>query len=212
MSYTLDESTRDVMGLTFKVGVQQDDCRGRPWKECDGHGPVREGDKGYHGVSKKPGERVLHIGDRNCYSWVYDWNGALALAERDGWGVSPEHRPANWESMTPRQQREVAVQRDFDFLKGWCDEEWVYAGLCVTLMIEDEDGELVKYEGPLSASFHDSLWGIEFWQYHSISYAKNSYIESEAVAMCEEIARQYHEEEAERQACEERDIVTVDAP
>lgn len=211
MDYVLDSSTIEAHGLTFKVEIKQDNDSGKPWAECEGFGPVREAEKGYYDryLTKKPGERVLHLGDRNCYSWVYDWQGATALAKRDGWGVSPEHRPDNWDALTAKQQRGIAVQRDFDFLKAWCDEDWVWSGVCVTLLIEDEDGDLAPYDGDLDLS--DSLFSVEFWQYKNLDDAKNSHAKSIVTEMVDRIAKAYHAEQAERLACEERDIVTVAA-
>ena len=206
--YTLHSEHIEAHGLAFRISIEQDDISRRPWDECEGYGPVRQVTRGYYDshISKSPGERVLHIGDRNCYSWVYDWAGAIKLAQKDGWGVSEENRPANWDHLTKRQQREIAVQRDFDFLKAWCDSDWVWSGVCVDLMVEDDDGDLVKYEGPLDCS--DSLWSVEFWQYHSLDSEKNSYAKETALEMIESIAKRYLDEQAERKACEERDIAT----
>lgn len=208
---TLDTTTINAHGLTFRVSVERDDDCERPWKCCDGHGPVREGSRSDYGrhISKRAGEVILHQGDRNRYSWVYDWAGALKLAAKDGWGVSPEHRPAMWDTLTAKQQTEVAVQRDFDYLKAWCEDEWVYAGVYVQLMIEDEDGDLVDYDGPLQ--FDYAIWGVEFWQMYSLSKAKNKYAMEIASERIDSIAKKYRAEQAEAQACAERDIMTVAA-
>lgn len=210
MSYTLEETTVEHMGLTFKVTVEQDTDTGRPWQEHDGHGPVREGHRSdyYRGIEKTPGERVLFAGDRNQYTWLYDWAGAVKLAEKDGWGVSEDRRPANWETLTKGQQRELAVQSDFDFLKAWCDEEWVWAGVVVTLMVEGKGGDLVEYDGPLAGTFHDSLWATEYWQYEGLKGAKNSHIKEVIDELIGGVAKAYLKEAAEKLACEERDIVT----
>lgn len=208
MEYVMHEEKIEVHGLTFRVRIEQDSDSRRPWEACDGYGPVREVTRGYYEshITKAPGERVLHHGDRNCYSWVYDWAGAIKLAAKDGWGVSKERRPANWDKLTKRQQREIAVQHNFDFLKAWCDDEWVWSGVCVDLMVEDEDGELAKYSGQLDCS--DSLWSVEFWQYEDLDSKRNSYAKEIALEMIEGIAKRYRDEETERKACEERDIVT----
>jgi hypothetical protein len=90
--------------------------------------------------------------------------------------------------------------------RAWCDSEWVWAGVCLTLMVEDDDGDLVEYDGPLN--FNDSLWGLEFWQHESIDHKKNAYITEIIDEITSAIAHQYRAEAAERTACEERDIVT----
>jgi hypothetical protein len=75
----------EFKGLTFAVSIVPDAHHGEPWKESDGHGPVRF----VRGVSaateKRPGERVLHHSRDGA--WLYDWQGAAALAKRDGWGL-----------------------------------------------------------------------------------------------------------------------------
>ena len=211
MRDTLATSTVKSHGLTFEVSIEQDEDSHEPWKECDGFGPVREIRRGYYDrhFSKKPGERILHDGgDRNT-SWAYDWAGATALAKRDGWGISPEDRPTDWNSLNAAQQHVLAVQRDFDFIKAWCDDEWVWCGVCVALMIEGEDDEPAAYDGPLD--LRDSLWSVEYWQYENFDSVKNTYAKSVATEIIDSIAKTYFTEQAERLACEERDIVTVAA-
>lgn len=211
MRETLEETMAEVDGLTFKVSIERDDDSRRPWEECHGYGPVREAKRNFYDpkIQKAPGERVLHTGDYGSYSWVYDWNGALALAEKDGWGVSEENRPGNWDSLTKAQQREVAVQRDFDFLKAWCEDEWVWCGVCVTLMIEDDEGDLVEYDGPLTSKFHDSLWGVEYWQYGMRLPEKNSHVKEIIQDLCTGVASVYLKEQAEAQYWAERGEVTA---
>ena len=205
----LDESTVEVDGLTFKVEICQDFDSRQPWKECDCFGIVREAEKGYYDryLPKAPGERVLHEGDRNCYSWVYDWAETMKIAKRDGWGVAEGDRPANWDTLTPGQRTELAVQRDFDFLQAWCNDTWVWCGVVVTLMLPDEDGDLTPYDGPLN--MRDSLWSIEYWQYEPLTSKKNSYLNETIHEIASGMAQTYKAEEAERLACEERDICTV---
>lgn len=198
-----DNDTFEVSGLTFRFKSEYDTDKGAPWEECEGHGPVREGhsnDWSGH-VEKTPGERVLHRGGRNEYTRVYDWKEAMKMALKDGWGLSAEKRPANWDTLTKGQQAELAVQSDFDYLQGWCSDQWQYIGVIVTLLVEDEDGDLVDYEGPLSGTFHDSLWGVE--------NGDDAYVEAVAVDLAEGIARSYLAEQAGAQSWAERDVVTV---
>ena len=44
-----------------------------------------------------------------------------------------------------------AVEREFDRLRGWCNDDWRYVGVIVTLL--DVDGE------PTDES--ESLWGVD---------------------------------------------------
>jgi len=93
------------------------------------------------------------------------------------------------------------VQADFDFLREWCEDRWHYVGVVVTLLLEDEDGELQPCE-----EYVDALWGIEFWDYDS---SKNGYVEETAKELAGEVAHRYLKEQAERQAWAERDVMTV---
>lgn len=202
MSYALHEDIIEAMRLKFKVTIEQDCDSGRPWKECDGYGVVRESKRSeyFRGVEKRAGERVLHDGGRNEYTWVFDWAATMKEAKRDGWGLSDDDKPANWGTLTKGQQLEIIVQRDFNFLKAWCDEEWVWCGVCV---------ELADYHGPLD--LERSLWSVEYWQYEDLDSKKNKHIRTEVIAeMMQDIAETYRAEEAEKQACAERDIVTVE--
>ena len=119
--YTLHGDTIQAHGLTFKLSIEQDEASSNPWEDCDDFGVVRKASAnrctGF--IDKSPGERILSTGDYGCYSWVYDWNATLVKAKREAWGLSD--RPANWDGLTKKQRTELAVQRDFDFLRAWCD-------------------------------------------------------------------------------------------
>lgn len=129
----------EYKGYIFKVTHVQDDTSMAPWEASDGHGPVREvyAPNGLRDANiKRPGERVL-FRSRGHYL-LYDWKAAAEQARKDGWSTEPHEDPH------PLQR---ALQADFDYLKGWCDEVWTYIGVTVTL--EDDP------------TFTDSLWGVE---------------------------------------------------
>lgn len=201
MSYELHEDVIEAHGLKFKVVIENDEDSGPPWKECDGFGVVREATRGYYDryVPKSPGERVLYDGGRNEYTWVFDWAATMKEAKRDGWGLGPDERPANWDTLTKGQQLEIIVKRDFDFLKAWCKEDWVWTVVVVSL-----EG----YDGPLD--MERVLGSVEYWQYKALSDKKNEHMSEIIDEMTEEIAGRYRAEEMEKQACAERDIVTVE--
>jgi hypothetical protein len=81
MLYDGDTFTRG--GRTFKVEFPRDDDRGAPWLEEDGHGPVT----GLERREKAPGEMVLND-DRGAKRF-YDFQEAVKIARRDGWGFLP---------------------------------------------------------------------------------------------------------------------------
>lgn len=114
--------------LLFKLVHDED--YGPPWKECDGHGEV------------ECTRRTLENWERDwVLRWdgydklVYDYKASLEIAKRDGWGCG---RP------------EDAVKADFDYLYGYCNDDWWYVGIIVQLY--DEDGLLID---------EDSCWGFE---------------------------------------------------
>ena len=114
--------------LVFKI--EHDSDFGPPWTDCDGHGKV----EWVH--------RYLEDWERD---WVLSWNGSskllydykasLEIAKRDGWGPG---RP------------EDAVKADFDYLYGYCNDDWWYVGIVVELY--DENERLIS---------EDSCWGFE---------------------------------------------------
>lgn len=147
--------TIELKGLTFRVEVKPDDgSMGAPWDEHDGHGAVRMVRGFVLGEGpKNPGERVLHS-DRGT-AWLYDWQGAMALAKKDGWGLSPEEK-AKFAARLGRaptvgEVRTEAVQRDFDYCRRWLNGDWHWCGVVVTLL--DVEGNATRET--------ESLWGIE---------------------------------------------------
>lgn len=149
-SEPLQTYTREHRGHTITVNWYPHEDHGAPWEECDGHGPVREMRTG----DKKSGEKILY----NYF--LYDWQAAMALAKKDGWGLSAEDlqklardkgKPVG--SLTKGEITAEAVRHDFEYLRRWCNGDWQYTGFVVT--ITDPDGrEVAGYDG-------DSCWGIE---------------------------------------------------
>jgi hypothetical protein len=161
--------TIELRGLTFRVDIRPDDSIGAPWAEHDGHGPVRS--ERYtpgstHRNVKRPGERVLYT-DRG-YSWLYDWQGAMELAKKDGWGIGPDQLAALTSKLgrapTPGEIRVAAVQRDFDYCRGYLAGDWQWCGVIVTLL--DVDIKPVQ-ENSVTQCF-ESLWGMESSDYRHI--------------------------------------------
>ena len=118
-------------GFALVATVHVDDRQSPPWEEEDGHGPVSDW------TTREPneGERVLCV-DRQSRRY-YDVAEALVIAQRDGWGPD-----------TP----EAAVAADFARLKAWCDDDWWYVGVAVTVR---------KLDVQLTGDFDHALWGIE---------------------------------------------------
>ena len=159
-----DTETITHAGLQFHVELPADNDHGAPWVEEDGHGPVREGSRGYHGPVKRPGEWVLSGGGRNERTYLYDMRAAVALARADGWGsrTAPE-------GATAGQIAAAAAREDFENLRRFCAGQWEYIGVVVTEIRPDgTEGE------------NASLWGIE---------DEGDYWREVARELAEEIAR-----------------------
>lgn len=141
--------TRDGKEFTFRVEEEPDTDSGEPWEESEGHGPVSD----WLTRPKKAGERILSS-DRGSHRF-YDFAEAVKIAKRDCWGVGQERQAELEKSLgRPATKAEIAtaaVELNFAYLKGWCDDEWRYVGVVVTLL--DPDGE----DSEMSAS----LWGVE---------------------------------------------------
>lgn len=150
----MHDETIHHAGLTFRVTTEYDSGHGEPWEECDGHGPVSDWRRHYRGdTSKRPGEVVLH--SERGSARFYDWQEALAIAKRDGWGLSDADMAKLsaklGRSPTRGEVAAEAVRKDFDCLRRWCNDEWWYVGVVVTLL--DTAGSETHES--------ESVWGIE---------------------------------------------------
>lgn len=123
-----DEIT--LNGHRYLVELANDRDAGPPWEEHDGHGEVSD----WTYRRKHPGERVLAT-DRDCYRY-YDVAATIQLAREDGWGIGPDHvaklAHALGRTPTARELVACAVELDYEFLRGWCADEWHYVGVVVT--------------------------------------------------------------------------------
>lgn len=119
----------------IKVEFQHDSDSGPPWEECDGHGVVCDWE---HGRREYDDSWILQK-DRHSYLY-YDWKASLKLAFKDGWGCKPYDTSSAMD----------AVKSDFEFLRRWCNDEWWYVGMIVTLY--DENNKELHEE---------SVWGFD---------------------------------------------------
>jgi hypothetical protein len=139
------------------VNVKPDEGMGPPWKEHDGHGPVREAGTLRDILSdKRPGEKVLMTYHRDVVGF-YDFAEAVKMAKRDGWGA-----PEGWTCTNGGRKHScgkgcvavAAAEADYRRMLGWCKGSqaggWDWCGVVVTVL--DAEGAVVD---------HQSLWGIE---------------------------------------------------
>lgn len=134
-----DTITHD--GMTFKIEKEHDHDAGTPWEREDGHGPVSN----WTTRDKLPGELVLNTDGRSRCRY-YDFAEACRIAQRDGWGA----RGTGKSEVSARAIAARAAREDFQHLRAWCNDEWSYIGVIVTLLdIEGNETDAVQ-----------SLWGI----------------------------------------------------
>ena len=122
-------------GNVYRVEWVYDHDAGAPWDNSDCHGPVSD----WTTRNKKPGERVLNQ-DRGSFRY-YDFQQAVQDAVKV-WGVKPGPDAVE------------AVEKDFQYLKDWCNDRWHYCGIIVAWVDPDAP---VFVDSDISAS----LWGIE---------------------------------------------------
>jgi hypothetical protein len=136
---------------TITVEWHRDDSLGAPWEEHDGHGIVSDW---RNHRSKAPGERVLYQDRGSCR--FYDVKGTLAIARRDGWGLSDAEKEKLAKRLgrqpTAKEITAEAVERDFQYLRRWCSDDWQWTGYNLT--VTDADGRELP-------GLSDSLWGID---------------------------------------------------
>lgn len=139
-----DGDTFEHKNRTFTVRFPHDDVMGAPWKEHDGHGPVSD----WTHRAKLPSERVVSQ-DGGSFRY-YDVAEAIRTAKSDQWGLDDEATVKLAERLgrvpTAGDIAVEAVERDFQFLRAWCNDEWHWIGVVVE---HAESGE------------SESLWGIE---------------------------------------------------
>jgi hypothetical protein len=142
-------SILNYRGLTFTVRTERDDTHGPPWEENDGHGKVTGWEP--HDAGLDPARYRLLNSDYHSARY-YDFEESIRIAVRDKWGLNAaEHAKLKAERLdggepTPEGITHRAVLLDYQYLKGWCQDEWWYVGVTVTLQGTD---------------ITESLWGIE---------------------------------------------------
>lgn len=187
-TYLYDGETFERGGRTFKVTFPYDDSGEAPWERAEGHGPVSDWTR----RNKVPGERVLSR-DRGLKRF-YDYAEAIKIAKRDGWGLGEQELNALHSKLgkepTRKQIAACAVEKDYEYLRRWCDNQWWYVGVVVELLDADGNG----------TGETESVWGIE-----SDAYA---YLAETANELADQINARLDTEAAEAAFWAERDVVT----
>jgi hypothetical protein len=164
-----DNETFERGGEQFHVAFPSDDFGRLPWED-DGRGLVSD----WTSRAKAPGEREL-CSDRSSRRF-YDFAETMKIAKRDGWGLGEDDKAKLADKLGHAPSRKEiiaeAVERDFEYLRRFCNDQWSYVGVVVTLL--DDDGEKTDKQ--------DSLWGIES--------DCDDYLESTAYELADKILHQ----------------------
>jgi len=122
-----DSITTEIDGLTYTARIEHDVFMGPPWEEHDGHGPVSD----WTTRDSEPGERILTRDSGHVQ--YYNYIEALKIAYRDGWDAPPYGG-----DKTEQAIRAVnAVNADFSDLQAWCNDEWCWVGIVISISIDD---------------------------------------------------------------------------
>lgn len=174
-------------GFSIKINTRADEDADTPWENSDGHGSVSD----WTVRRKRAGEITLATDGQ--HRRFYDFAGAIATAKRDGWGLHAD-KLAELEKQigrkaSPKEIRAEAVRLDFEFLRGWCADEWHYIGVIVQLI--DAEGKEVA---------QDSIWCVESF---------GNYWRELGAEMASALMEEHEAETAERTHWEERDVQTT---
>lgn len=136
--------TFNLDGMNFVIHLEHDEISGPPWEECDGHGEVTK----WTCRGKGPGEMMLceDSGDKR----YYDFAGAVQKARDERWGA-PDWMDREIYHSNGAIAHDAALA-DFEYLRAWCNNDWEYVYLTVTLL--DEDGDEIE-------DCSESLGGVE---------------------------------------------------
>lgn len=170
MTYIIDSFIFSRGGKDYRADVYPDVDWGAPWDNSCAHGIVSD----WETRSKLPGEWVL-CEDRRARRF-YNAQESMKKARADDWGLSEPALAKLCESLgRPATRGEIiaaAVRADFEFLRGWCNDEWHYVGVCVGAM--DTAGDVI------GDPFENALWGIESYN--------AEYIREVAIELAGEVA------------------------
>jgi hypothetical protein len=156
--YTYDGATISVEidGFTCRATTAHDDDSDPPWSRADGHGPVSDW------TQRNPVRGEVVLNDDGGSRRLYDMNEAVKQARRESWGC---HKPIPGETRTDRARR--AAQEDFEHLKRWCDNEWDYCGVLVTVWRDNIQ---------ITGDYDHAMWGVERNCWPSSEYIMNEYL------------------------------------
>jgi len=112
----------------------------------------------------------------------------MAIAKRDGWGMSQDfiNELAKTLGRLPTRGQTIAaaVEYDFEYLRKWCNNEWYYMILSISINEVNDDGEIVREIDSSSVGGYESEG--EYWKTEALRTA--NYMIENQLKECEEKA------------------------
>lgn len=164
--------TIQLNGRTYRIDVEADSDTGAPWEESDGHGIVSD----WVTRDKHAGEWLLNS-DRHSKRF-YDFAATMKKAKAEGWGLGADRLATLTAKLgrTPTKGEILAesVRLDYEYLQGWCNDQWHWCGVVVTDITDNPSA-------PIDYTF--ALWGI--------GSEDDEFIEETAQDLAEQAYREY---------------------
>ena len=168
-----DGSIIERGGRRFRINLEPDQDSGPPWENDDGGGIVSD----WTSRDKRPGERVLNQDSRYSRRY-YDFAATVKRARKDGWDSEP------YGTGTKGERAARAVEQNFKFYRGWCNNQWQYVGVCVTDVTDDENAE---------TDYVHAVWGCESNYDEGLETYANEFIDEILREVAEAAAKEQHE-------------------
>jgi hypothetical protein len=142
-------------GKKYHVELYYDHDMGAPQQEGDGYGvtermdwnPTDEEQLEQHLLDYEPEieeetrlrlMRKLSRADWGSPGLYYDVLSSLHKAREDGWGAGAEWKAAN-PTATKEEELMYVVNKDFEHLQGWYDDDWHWVTVSVAPLNEDDE-------------------------------------------------------------------------
>jgi len=138
--------TREILHLPFRVEWFTDADHEAPWDAEDI--PTSQIITEWTQRDKRPGELVLATDGRS--KRYVDFAELCSYARAQQWSCEAARNLTP--PVTPRQAAAMAARETFDDWKAWCNNEWHWCGITVTLLDPQNDDE--------ETTFTASLWGL----------------------------------------------------
>lgn len=152
-------STLEYRGLRFTVTTEPDLDTGPPWEDCDGHGVVtdwvhHDSEQDTYASDYENPLKFLVLSRDHGSTRYYDVQASLRKARAEQWGLSDKELQQlrltelarTGQEPSADEIRNRAMLLDYQYLRGWCQDDWRYVGVVVTLQ---------------GTTIDRSLWGVE---------------------------------------------------